>query len=150
MEQSMSRARERVREQVDRTSTQAGERMASTASDARSVAEQLRSQGKEQPAKLAEQAAERADRVASYMRESDADRMLRDVEDFGRRQPWVIVAGGLALGFAASRFLKASSRNRYRSSLGEGGRPRATPAAPAEAAALPAEPVGSPVPAGRP
>lgn len=39
--------------------------------------------------------------------------MLRDVEDFGRRQPLAVAAVGLALGFAASRFLKASSRSRY-------------------------------------
>jgi hypothetical protein len=38
------------------------------------------------------------------------------VEDFGRRQPWAVIAGGLALGFAASRFLKASSSRRYESS----------------------------------
>ena len=43
---------------------------------------------------------------------------------FGRRQPWAVIAGGLALGFAASRFLKASSSRRYESgyqSYGGGG-----------------------------
>ena len=38
--------------------------------------------------------------------------ILRDVEDFGRRQPWVVAAAGLALGVAAARFVKASSRRR--------------------------------------
>jgi hypothetical protein len=38
---------------------------------------------------------------------------LADVEAFARRQRWLVAAGGLALGFAASRFLKASSSRRY-------------------------------------
>ena len=79
----------------------------------RSVSEHLREQGKDQPAKLAEQAADRAERLGSYLKENDADRILDDVEDFGRRQPWAVIAGGVALGFVASRFLKASSSRRY-------------------------------------
>jgi len=77
------------------------------------VSGQLREQGKDQPAKLAEQAADRAERVSRYLTDSDADRILGDVEDFGRRQPWAVIAGGLALGLVASRFLKASSSRRY-------------------------------------
>jgi hypothetical protein len=79
----------------------------------RAVGASLREQGKDQPAKLAEQAADRAERLGSYLQESDADRILGDVEDFGRRQPWAVIAGGVALGLVASRFLKASSIDRY-------------------------------------
>jgi len=82
------------------------------AQDARSVADELRRQGKDQPAKLAEQAAERVESLGGYLQRSDGDTILRDIEDFGRRQPWAVIAGGLALGFAASRFLKASSSRR--------------------------------------
>jgi hypothetical protein len=114
-QEASGQARDRVREQVDQRSTQVGERVASAAGDARSVGEQLRRQGKDQPARLADQAADRAERLGSYLQESDADRILGDVEDLARRQPWVVAAGGLALGFAASRFLKASSRRRYAS-----------------------------------
>jgi hypothetical protein len=87
--------------------------VASAAQDARSVGEELRRQGKDQPARIADQAADRAERLGSYLQESDADRILRDLEDLGRKQPWALVAGGLALGFVASRFLKASSQRRY-------------------------------------
>jgi hypothetical protein len=106
-------ARRGVRDQVDQRSTQAGEQVSSMAQDARSVAEELRNQGKEQPAKLAEQAAQRAESLGGYLQRADGDTILRDIEDFGRRQPWTVIAGGLALGFAASRFLKASSERRY-------------------------------------
>jgi hypothetical protein len=111
--EAAGQARGRLTEQVDRRSTEAGQRVAGTAGDVRSVAQELRNQGKDGPARVAEQVADRGERLGSYLERSDAERILRDIEDFGRRQPWVVVAGGLAVGFLASRFLKASSRNRY-------------------------------------
>ena len=120
--QAKQKAGSKVREQVDQRSTQAGEQVAGTADDLRSVGEQLRSQGKDRPAQLAERAADRTERLGSYLRDSDSDRILNDVEDFARRKPWAVVAGGMALGFAASRFLKASSSDRYRASQGGGNR----------------------------
>jgi hypothetical protein len=102
-----------LRSQVDQRSTEAGEKVGGMASDVRSVGDQLREQGKDQPAKLADQAADRAERLGSYLQDNDADRILGDLEDFGRRQPWAVVAGGVALGLVASRFLKASSSRRY-------------------------------------
>jgi vacuolar-type H+-ATPase subunit H len=113
VQKAAGEARGRVREQVDQRSTQAGEQVASSAGDVRSVAQQFREQGKEQPAKLAEQAADRAEQVGDYLKRSDGDTILRDLEDFGRRQPWAVMFGGLAAGFLASRFLKASSSRRY-------------------------------------
>jgi ElaB/YqjD/DUF883 family membrane-anchored ribosome-binding protein len=117
--EATSRARDQVRDQVNRRSSEAGERVQSTAADVRSVADELRRQGKDTPAKYAEQAADRAERLGGYLHEADGDRILRDVEDFGRRNPWAVVAGGLALGFMTSRLLKASSSERYRSAGGQ-------------------------------
>jgi hypothetical protein len=106
-------ARSRFRDQVDQRSTQAGERLSGTAADVRSVAEELRRQGKDTPARLAERAAGQADRVADYLKGASGERILRDVEDLARGKPWAVAAGGLVVGFAASRFLKASSSRRY-------------------------------------
>jgi hypothetical protein len=105
--------RSRMREQVDERSTQAGGQVRSTAQALRSTSERLREEGQEGPAKAAERAAHHAERIGDYLDQSDADRILHDVEDFGRRQPLAVAALGLAAGFAASRFLKASSRSRY-------------------------------------
>ena len=110
---ALGQARGRLRDQVDQRSTQAGDQIHSTAQDVRSVAEQLRGQGKDAPARVAEQVADRAESFGTYLRDADGERLLRDVEDFARRQPWLVAAGSLALGFAASRFLKASSSRRY-------------------------------------
>jgi hypothetical protein len=112
---ALGQARGRISDQVDQRSTQAGERIAGTASDVRSIADELRNQGKDGPASLAEQVAGQADRVGDYLKGASGDRILRDVEDFARRQPMLVAAGGLVLGFAASRFLKASSSRRYES-----------------------------------
>jgi hypothetical protein len=109
--------KERLKEQVDQRSTQAGEQVNTVAGDVRSVAGELRNQGKDKPAQYAEQAAERVQNVGQWLERSDGDQILRDVEGFARRNPWAVAAGGLVLGLAASRFLKASSSERYRSSL---------------------------------
>lgn len=106
-------AKGRVRDQVDQRSTDFGGRAKGTADDLRSVSEQLRNQGKDQPAKLADQAADRIQQAGDYLERADADRLLGDLEDFGRRRPWAVIAGGLAIGFAASRVLKTSSSQRY-------------------------------------
>jgi len=45
--------------------------------------------------------------------------VLRQAEDFGRRKPAAVIAGGVVLGFAAARFLKASSSRRYASQNSE-------------------------------
>ena len=119
-QQAAGQAKGTLRAQVDQRSTDAGHKVGGFASDVRSVGEQLREQGKDQPAKLAEQAAERAERFGDYLKRSDADRILGDVEDFGRRRPWAVVAGGVALGLAASRFLKASSTRRYEQRSSQG------------------------------
>jgi hypothetical protein len=142
------KAQEGVRQQVDQRSTQAGEQVVNTAQDLRSVGEELRKQGKEAPAKLADRAAEQTEKVGSYLKDSGPDEMLRDVEEFGRRRPWAVLAGGLALGMVAARFLKASSRNRYQQQR-NGSRPGAqvpqkTSPPPLNRAAV--EPVVSPPP----
>ena len=117
-QQAAGQAKEQVRTQVDTRSTQAGEQVSQQAGDIRTVAEKLREEGKDGPAKVADQAAERIEKVGSYLQQSDADRILGDVEDFARQRPMAVMAGGIALGFLASRFLKASQGERYQSRTG--------------------------------
>ncbi len=113
VQETTDTVRSRVREEVDQRSTRAGEQVRSTAQALRSTSERLREDGQDGPARAAERAADQAEKVGGWLERSDADRILHDVEDFGRRQPMAVAAIGLALGFAASRFLKASSRTRY-------------------------------------
>ena len=106
-------AQDRIRQQVDTRSTQAGDQVASVGEAMRGMGDQLQGEGNDLPAQLVHQAAATTEELARYLREADADRILRDIEDFGRQQPWLVAAAGLAVGVAAARFLKASSRRRY-------------------------------------
>jgi hypothetical protein len=124
--------RDRLRDQVDQRSSQAGEQVGTVASDLRQVSDQLREQGKDGPAKIGNQAADRVEQVGSYLSESGPDKILRDVEDLGRRQPLLALAGGVVLGLAAARFLKASSQQRYEAGQanGNGSSPERQPVPP--------------------
>jgi hypothetical protein len=129
-QQAAGQARDQVRSQIDQRSTDAGQKVSEQGSDLRAVGDQLREQGKDGPAKLADQAAHHVERAGSWLSESDADKILHDVEDAARKNPWAVVAGGVVLGFAASRFLKASSSDRYQArTIGSGTSP--APARPA-------------------
>jgi hypothetical protein len=117
-QQAVGQARDQLRTQIDQRSTDAGSKVSAQGGDLRAVGDQLREQGKDGPAKLADQAAGHVERAGSWLSESDADTILHDIEDAARKNPWAVVAGGLAVGFAASRFLKASSSDRYQSRAG--------------------------------
>ena len=140
------KAQQGLRQQVDERTTQAGDQVAGTAQDLRSVGEELRKQGKDAPAKLADRAAEQTEKVGSYMKDKGPDEMLHDVEEFGRQRPWAVLAGGLVVGVAAARFLKASSRDRYQQRNRALADARVQRNAPAPAARSAVEPVVSPPP----
>ena len=120
-------AGERVRQEVDTRSTQAGTQLQSTATAMRRTTEQLRQEGNEVPAKAMDYVAERTERLGSYLAGANADQVLRDVEAFARRQPWLVGVGGAVAGFFAARFLKASSDARYRASSAGSGSPTWAP-----------------------
>jgi hypothetical protein len=110
-----ARSRSFISNQLDVRSTQLGNAISSTAGDLRKVANDLRSsETVSGTAELANRGADAIEGVGSYLRDADGDRLLNDIEEFTRRQPWTIAAAALAAGFAASRVLKASSSRRYR------------------------------------
>ena len=101
-------------EALDQRTNQAGEQARKMAQALRQSGEQLRSQDQsQQAADVAEGAADRIERLGGYLEQTSGDKLLRDVEDFSRRRPWMIAGIGLIAGLAASRFLKASSERRY-------------------------------------
>ena len=118
LQEASGQVTDRVKQEVDSRSTQAAVAVGSTANSLRAVGKELRNQGEETPAKLADQIAEKVEQVSEYLSNSDSDRILSDVENFGRRQPWLVIGAGLAVGLAAARFLKASSGRRYETMYG--------------------------------
>jgi len=97
----------------EKHSTQTGTQLLFTADAMRRTGKQLQQEGKDGPAKVTDAVAARAERLGNYMTAANTDQILRDVEDFARRQPWLVAIGGTTLGFLASRFMKASSSRRY-------------------------------------
>jgi hypothetical protein len=106
-------ASDRIRTELNARSTDAGDRLAQVAGDLGAVADGLAERGSAQPAKLAAEAAQQSRRLGTYLKQSDADRLLADAEDLMRRQPAAVAAGAALAGFVAARFLKASAHRRY-------------------------------------
>ena len=137
----------RIAQIVDRKSAESGEQVMQTAQALRRAGEGLREQGQDAQAKLAEQAARRTELLGAYLRDSDGDRILRDIEDFARSQPVIVAAGAFALGLAGARFLKASSSRRRDEQWTAGTAPTPAPAFEDSAGQLPtAPPVMDPEP----
>lgn len=103
----------KVREQLDQRSTDAGSQLSASADALRSSSDDLRAQGNAFAAQAAERAADQAHRLGAYLEQADADQILEDVERVARRNPWAVVVGGVIVGAAASRFLKASGERRW-------------------------------------
>lgn len=74
----------------------------------------------EQPAiaNVVTTAADQAERVAEYLRTTDARQMLGTVEDVARRQPLIFLGGAFLLGLAASRLIKAAGGSDVKGSSG--------------------------------
>lgn len=106
-------ASQNVRRQLNDRSTEIGEQIHSLGAALRRSADQLAEDGKTTPADVARRAADGVERLGGYLREGNADAFLDDLERFGRKRPWLSGGLGMAFGFAASRFLKASSDRRY-------------------------------------
>jgi len=111
-EQAKQNLLEQGRQQMDDRTTTAGEQLTGFADVARRVASSLREEGNAPHAKAADTVAEKVEQVGSYLKNADSNKMLRDIEDFGRRQPAALAAGGVVIGLLAARFLKASSAQR--------------------------------------
>ena len=114
--EATAKADVKVREEIDQRSSDAGTQLSASADALRSSSDELRSQGNAVAAQVADRAADQAHRLGAYLEDADADRILVDVERLARRNPWAVVVGGVVVGAAASRFLKASSERRWETS----------------------------------
>lgn len=122
-QEAKGQTREQLRAQLAERSTQVGEQTASAAEAMRRASAQLREDGNERVAGMVDAVADRGQRLGQYLRDADGEHLLRDIEEFARRQPWVMVGGSAMVGFLGSRFIKASSHGRYYASRTSGGYP---------------------------
>src|SRR5512133_4013514 len=98
----------RLRDQFDERSTKAGSQVRSLAAALRRSGNDLSNEGNGNASQLITQAADRVERVGSYLEQKSGDELMRDIETFARRRPWMLAGLGMLAGAAASRFVKAS------------------------------------------
>lgn len=95
------------RDLLERQRHLAAEEVEGIAKALRGSVRQLHEQRQESIAGYAEWSAEGLSRLASLLRERDAGSLLRQVNDFARRQPALFFGGALATGFLISRFARS-------------------------------------------
>ena len=95
-----------ARSQADAAKSAAADEISGVASAMRAAAEEMRS-GSPQERTFGQIAEGIAD-VSDAMREKDLSTMVQDVSDFARRNPLVFLGGAALIGFAATRFARAS------------------------------------------
>jgi hypothetical protein len=101
-------AKDHAAAQVDEKSTQVGQQIGSQGEALEGVAGELRKQGKDGPAKIAEQAAEKVKNVGDYLEQADGEKLIEGAQKVARDNPAAAAAVGAAAGFAAGRVIKAS------------------------------------------
>ena len=93
----------RVNEQKER----AAEGLGSIASAIRQAGEHMRAEN-QTLATYADKAVDQIQHFADRMRDKDPEEMMRDLEQFARRNPSAFVGGAFLLGLGLARFLKSS------------------------------------------
>ncbi len=102
-------ARDRASAQVDERTTQLGRQIGTQAESIDGVADELRRQGNDAPAKIAEQASERVKSVAGKLEQADGESLVNAAADAARENPALAAAAGAAAGFVAGRVIKAAT-----------------------------------------
>ena len=101
-----------LRDQLDQRSRQAGAQTRSFAETLRRTGSDLQRDGNS-GGRLAVEAADRIERLGGYLEQRSGDELMRDIETFARRRPWMLAGLGMLAGIAGARFMKASSEQRH-------------------------------------
>lgn len=100
-------AKDQAVAQVDEKSTQAGRQIGAQGEALEGVAGELRKQGRDGPAKVAEQAAEKVRNVGEHLEHADGQKLVDAAQQVARDNPAAAAAVGGVAGFAAGRVIKA-------------------------------------------
>ena len=108
----VSQVQQQANSQINRQKETAASELTTVVNAVRQFGQTLNKEGEGPIARFAAQygdkAADGLDRVARYLREQDPKRLINDVQNFGRRQPALLIGGMFLLGFAGARIIKSS------------------------------------------
>lgn len=113
--ETMDEARSQVTATLADQKTRAADQLSDVAHALRRTGEELNGQEHPTIAQFADAAAEQVERFSGYLKQGDLGDLWQDVRNVAQRQPELFVAGLLAAGFLAGRFLKSSSAQTKRS-----------------------------------
>jgi len=108
----MNQVQQQASSQINRGKDTAASELSTVVNAVRRFGESLSNEGQGPIARFAAQYGDKAanslDRVARYLRDQDPKRLLDDAQNFGRRQPALLIGGAFLLGFAGARLIKTS------------------------------------------
>ena len=79
------------------------------AQSVRHASHSLREQDQPTPGRYSEQAADRIEQLAGYIRKKPVHEMRQDAETYAREHPAIVLGSALVVGVLAGRFLRSSS-----------------------------------------
>ena len=105
------------------------------AQSVRQAGQSLREQEQDAPGRYSEQAADRIEQVAVYVRRKPVQQIRQDAEAYAREHPAIVLGSAVVVGMLAGRFLRSSSpaqdRPATRAATGPATGPATTPDTPA-------------------
>jgi cell division septation protein DedD len=108
----VSQVQQQANSQITQQKDSAANELSTVVNAVRRFGESLNNEGTGPIARFAAQYGDKAanslDSVARYLREQDPKRLFNDVQNFGRRQPALMIGGAFLLGFAGARIIKSS------------------------------------------
>jgi len=104
---------DQLRSSVDTGKVRAADTLDRFANALTQSGQQLRNDNLGGPSQYIDRTGEQLRKASEYLRNTNVDDMVRNAEDFARRQPAVFIGGAFALGLLAARFIKASQMPRY-------------------------------------
>jgi ElaB/YqjD/DUF883 family membrane-anchored ribosome-binding protein len=107
-DQYVDKAENLAKGQASQRKNQAAGAVSDIAGALRKTGDQLRQQNQGMYAMYADEAADRIDNFAGYLRGQNINDLIDQAEQFGRDQPLLMIGGAFALGMLGARFLKAS------------------------------------------
>jgi ElaB/YqjD/DUF883 family membrane-anchored ribosome-binding protein len=106
-----------LRTRVDSSRQRTADALGSVANALTQSVQQLRTENQAAPGDYVERAGNQIRRASDYLRNTNADEIVRNTEDFARRQPAVFLGSAFLIGFFAARLVKSSQASQYGGSI---------------------------------
>ncbi len=106
-----SEIRSRVKPMFDERKNRLAGRLMDTADVLRETGSKMEQKNQLGGGEYVRKAADRLTDYSGYLQNNDVDTIMRDVQQFTRERPWLIMGGAFILGATLARFMKASGES---------------------------------------